>query len=135
MVKTIKILVIDDDPKVRKILKNVLESEGYEVFLATNGEEGLRMQGEHPCDVVILEAFMPGKDGFETQIELKKYHPKVRTIAISASNNTSPSLDALPLMMRLGAAAALKKPLSCSEVLSAVSTALQPLEQEAPIKP
>ena len=57
--RTTRVLVIDDNPDIRATLKWLLESEGFSVALATNGEDGLRQQRAHPADIVVTDIFMP----------------------------------------------------------------------------
>jgi CheY-like chemotaxis protein len=66
------ILVIDDDLKVRELLRRMLESEGYQVLVAEDGNEGLEMASQHLPDAITLDVVMPGgKDGWEVLRELK----------------------------------------------------------------
>lgn len=66
------ILVIDDDQKVRELLRRMLESEGYQVLVAEDGNEGLEMASQHLPDAITLDVVMPGgKDGWEVLRELK----------------------------------------------------------------
>lgn len=70
---TRKILAVDDDPKVLKILKHTLSSEGFEVHCAGNGFEALDLAGEVKPDLVVLDLMMPGMDGFETMRKLRQF--------------------------------------------------------------
>src|SRR3970040_2223579 len=60
-----KILVIDDDASSLNLLRMHLERDGYAVFTAGSGQEGLRLAYEHEPDAVILDVRMPGMDGYE----------------------------------------------------------------------
>jgi CheY-like chemotaxis protein len=66
------ILVVDDEPEYRLVLKNVLLSEGYAVIVAENGEEGYNKLTENPVDLVISDIYMPVMDGI-------RFHRKVRS--------------------------------------------------------
>jgi two-component system, sensor histidine kinase and response regulator len=57
------ILVVDDEPEYRLVLRSVLTAEGYSVVLAENGEEGLKRLRETPVDLVICDIYMPVMDG------------------------------------------------------------------------
>jgi CheY-like chemotaxis protein len=59
------VLVVDDEPEYRLIMRSVLSSEGYEVFVAENGEEALRKMSEFPMDIVITDIYMPVMDGIK----------------------------------------------------------------------
>lgn len=65
------ILIVDDEPEYRLVLKNVLMSEGYQVILAENGEDGYRKFTENQVDLVISDIYMPIMDGI-------RFHTKVR---------------------------------------------------------
>jgi two-component system OmpR family response regulator len=60
-----RILVVDDEPHIRRVLSAVLEGRGYEVILAVDGAEGLEQLGTDPVDLVILDLMMPGASGLE----------------------------------------------------------------------
>ncbi len=78
-----RILVIDDDMSQRELLKLALEEAEYEVIEAPNGQAGLRLFREQPCDLVITDIFMPKEDGIETILHLKAESPTVKIIAVS----------------------------------------------------
>jgi two-component system, sensor histidine kinase and response regulator len=59
------VLVVDDEPEYRLIMRSVLSSEGYEVIVAENGEEALRKMSEVPVDIVITDIYMPVMDGIK----------------------------------------------------------------------
>lgn len=69
-----KILVIDDEPELVKAMKIRLESEGYDVIAAYDGEEGLKKTEEETPDLIVLDIMMPKMDGYTTLQELKKKH-------------------------------------------------------------
>lgn len=65
MMKTIRILLVDDDIKTSMLLKRIIEAEGYEVIYANNGKVGLEMYKETRPDLILLDINMPELDGFE----------------------------------------------------------------------
>jgi len=71
MENEIKILTIDDDANLQKVLRKVLESKAYRVVQAADGEEGLRKVVDEKPDLIILDVIMPGKTGFDVCHELK----------------------------------------------------------------
>jgi len=77
------ILVIDDDPDFRMPLVLVLQGEGYRVRWAANGDEGCRLAGEEPPDLILLDFMMPGKNGFDACVELAE-SPRLRHIPVLA---------------------------------------------------
>jgi two-component system response regulator MprA len=67
----VTILVVDDDPALRKALGRVLSSHGFEVELAEDGEQALGQLRTRPFDAVVLDVMMPGQDGFEVCAQLR----------------------------------------------------------------
>ena len=74
------ILVIDDEETIRKSFCRLLRSHGYDVREAENGEQGLKAYQSSPADVVLLDVFMPVKDGIETLNALLLHDPKVLSL-------------------------------------------------------
>ncbi len=66
-----KILIIEDDRFLRELMSRKLEEEGYEVFEAINGEQGLKQAKENKPDVILLDVMMPGINGFEVLSKIK----------------------------------------------------------------
>ncbi len=84
-----RILVIDDEPTALEVLRKILEIEGYEVLEAANGEEGIAVFRQNPCDLVITDMVMPVKDGLQTILELRNEAPDLPVIAISGGGTIS----------------------------------------------
>jgi CheY-like chemotaxis protein len=122
-----KILIIDDNETVRRFLCELLHRERYDVQVAKDGREGLQVFREHRPDLVIIDLFMPEKDGLETLIELQKEFPDTKVIAMSGYGGGSVHLKTAAL---LGAKRILSKPVSNKEVLEAVRELL-PSDQPA----
>ncbi|MBN3039116.1 MAG: response regulator [Candidatus Omnitrophica bacterium] len=81
-----KILVIDDEPDIIKVLISRLQANGYEVVSATNGEEGLeRFQKENP-DLIVLDILMPQMDGYTFVKRLKKADGDIPIIVLTAKS-------------------------------------------------
>lgn len=115
-----RILVIDDDEDVRLVLREILQAASYETLEAQDGAQGLALMRESPCDLVITDVYMPGKDGFETVMELREQHPDVKVIAISGGNVGVP-MDLLPVAAKFGAHLTLHKPITWQDLLAAVA--------------
>ena len=102
-----KILVIDDDPQLRRLLGRVLTATGHAVHEAKNGREGIDMFNLTLPALVITDLVMPDTEGIETIRELRRAAPALPILAISGGSNH-------PLYLRaateLGATAALAKP-------------------------
>ncbi|HJS75582.1 MAG TPA: response regulator [Vicinamibacteria bacterium] len=99
------VLVIDDDPSVRDVVKRSLSKEGVAVMTAANGEEGLELARKHRPDVITLDVQMPGMDGWEVLKTLKS-DPELRQIAVIMMTN----IDEKTMGYSLGAAEYMTKP-------------------------
>jgi CheY-like chemotaxis protein len=115
-----RILVIDDHVKLRQMLRQILEREGYEVIEAGDGKEGIKLYRQAPTDLVITEVVMPEKDGVEIARELKRDFPNVRIIAISGDSRALGAQYCLAAMKALGALHVFAKPFGKEELLEAV---------------
>ncbi len=118
-----RILVIDDEPTVRRYFARVLDMAGHEVDVAENGREGMRMFRAHRPDLVITDILMPESDGIETITELKQDFPDTKIIAISGGGAVGPHgyLKAAEL---LGADVVLEKPIKATELRETVNELL-----------
>ena len=67
-----KILFVEDEPSLQKTIKEVLTQEKFEVLIASDGEEGLKLVKEKKPDLILLDLILPKKDGFEVLKELKE---------------------------------------------------------------
>ena len=114
-----RILVIDDDVQVRKMLRLTLAAEGFDVVEAQDGKVAMRLFRQDQADLVITDLIMPEKEGIETIIELKRDFPDIKIIAISGGGRIDPK-DYLYLAEKLGAQVTLEKPFTRKEVLEAV---------------
>ena len=79
-----KILVVDDDPSIRMLYKEDLEDEGYEVVVASSGEEALRLFEEENPDLVTLDILMPDMDGIQLLRKMKEKRPRVPIVMSTA---------------------------------------------------
>jgi CheY-like chemotaxis protein len=103
------ILVADDHQDTRDLLFVVLKTEGYDVALAADGEEALACYRARAADVVLLDMFMPRKDGVTTIRELREEFPSVTIVAMSGDAESWH--DALVEARTAGAQLTLRKPL------------------------
>jgi CheY-like chemotaxis protein len=118
------ILVIDDEPQIRSMLKLMLERDGYEVAEAPDGIEGIRIYRQNPADLIITDLIMPNKDGIGVIIDLKKEFPNVKIIAMSGGGLNKPE-GYLKGAKKLGAACTLTKPIDRGEMLRAIKDVLK----------
>lgn len=112
-----KILVIDDEPSIRKYLQTLLEVDGFEVATVASGREALERvgSGERP-DFVILDVLMPEMDGLETLRQLMQVDRSLNVIMLSCSNEVGTVVDAI----RIGAVDYLTKPFEKPELDAAM---------------
>jgi putative two-component system response regulator len=82
-----KILIIDDNPDNIRILSETLEPQGYEIFLASKADQGIKLAGTIQPDVILLDIVMPGKNGFVV-CQILKSEAKTRDILKSAPSIT-----------------------------------------------
>ncbi|MBF0185099.1 MAG: response regulator [Magnetococcales bacterium] len=121
------ILVIDDDPGVRYLVKSILEDAGYTVLLAHGGEEGLKMFDQRRIALVITDILMPGTDGLAVIRELLSRDPETRVIALSGGGMILTSETSLQIARKMGAFRTMAKPFTRKELLELVTEVLQPL--------
>lgn len=120
---TQRILIVDDDGRLRAAARAVLQEEGFEVDEAANGADALKTMRQSPAHLVLCDMFMPDKDGLETIRELRREFPNLRILAISGGGTRS-GLDVLHLARVFGAVEVLNKPLHRADLLNAVHKAL-----------
>jgi CheY-like chemotaxis protein len=114
------ILVIDDNELVRTVITSILVTAGHKVMEAPNGQTALLLFRENEPDLVLTDIFMPEKDGIETIREVKRWQPRLPTIAISGGAANMDGTFALGLAQRTGADRMIAKPFSNATLTSAV---------------
>jgi len=116
-----RILIIDDETNVRRMMRLTLETAGYDVGEAADGEKGLELFGDgRQWDAVLLDQKMPGIDGLETLRRIKEGTPAARVIMVTAYATIELAVDA----MKLGAIDFIRKPMTPDTVRGAVAAAL-----------
>lgn len=118
-----RIIIVDDSPKQLKNLYRILRNASYDVQVATTGELALHYVNSSPPDLIMLDARMPGIDGFEVCGKLKS-NSKTSNIPVIFLNEFENFPDK-PLCFQVGAAAYLTKPYDPQEVLSCVDANLR----------
>ena len=118
-----RIIVIDDQEPIRRIVRRALEQEGHEVLDASDGEMGVRLLEQHAADVVITDIFMPGQDGILTLRQIRKQFPAVKVIVISGGDSSG-LLDLRHDAELLGAVKSLQKPFTAAELVQTVREVL-----------
>jgi len=119
-----RILIIDDDESFRKMLRHMLESQGFEVMEACDGEAGIRRQAACPADLIISDIVMPKKEGIETVLIIKEQYPDVKIIVVSGFGwyGNEAEID----MARAMGARTLKKPFRHKELLATIEQLCRP---------
>ena len=116
------VLIVDDEPNIRRMVGALLSAEGYEVRDAADGASGLARAIEAEPDVVLLDLMMPGElDGLATLARVRESVPDVPVVMMSGRAGLSDAVKAT----KLGAFNFLEKPLSPESVLLALSSALE----------
>jgi CheY-like chemotaxis protein len=121
------ILVIDDDRAVLSTIKILLERAAHTVEAVDNSQAGLRLLETQRFDLLVVDIFMPGMDGFETMRLVHQSRPEMPVIVISGQQFGSTSErepDFLYMATKLGAVSSLQKPFRPHELLAAVAKSL-----------
>jgi CheY-like chemotaxis protein len=105
-----RVLVVDDHSDTRDLLVTILKTEGYDVALAEDGEIAMGRYRERPADVVLMDLYMPRKDGVTAIRELRGQFPDVVIVAMSGDAGTI-WRDALAEARAAGAQLTLRKPI------------------------
>lgn len=116
-----KILIVDDSKTSRKILRNILELNNYEIAgEAVNGEEGFEKYVELKPDVVTLDITMPVLDGIDSLKKIIDYDPKARVIMVTAAGQKNKMVDAI----KSGASEFIQKPFEPEQILIVLNEVL-----------
>lgn len=116
------ILVVDDEPDIRSIVKEILEDENYSVLTADGAESARFVRQKHPVDLVLLDIWMPGTDGISLLSEWSAGDGlDIPVIMISGHGTVETAVEAI----RYGAYDFIEKPLSTAKLLVTVERALQ----------
>lgn len=116
-----RVLVVDDEENIRKVLRQMLESAGYEVTAAANGSQALDLVRDQNPALVLLDLRMPGKSGMEVLKELKADYPDVAVIIVTAVGEVDTAIEAT----RNGAYDFLRKPFDANILVISVARALE----------
>ena len=118
------IMVVEDDATLRRILRDVFTIKGYEVLVASDGEEGCRLFSEHDVDLVIADVMMPRMDGFEMVRRMRESGANTQFIFLSALDSAEDVVEGF----RSGGHDYLRKPFDISELMVRVESLLCRLE-------
>jgi two-component system, OmpR family, response regulator len=118
-----RVLIVDDDPLIRGVVRAVLEDGAYELDEASSGEEALRVAEGHPPDVVLLDVMMPGIDGFEVAARMKNNARLKDAVVVMLTAKDAP--EDRRRGMEAGADVYFTKPFSPLELLTTLSGVLR----------
>jgi DNA-binding response OmpR family regulator len=115
-----KILVVDDEPEVGKLMEHFLTDRGFEVRLAENGRQGLTELEHFKPDVVLLDMHMPEMDGLETLKQLSARWPGLPVIMVTVNED----VQTTSRLLQLGAADYVPKPFNLDYLEQAINIQL-----------
>jgi len=118
-----RVLIVDDDPLIRRVVRAVLEDGSYDLDEASSGEEALRVAHGHPPDVVLLDVMMPGLDGFEVAARMKNDALLRDAVVVMLTAKDTP--EDRRRGIESGADAYFTKPFSPLELLTTISGVLK----------
>jgi CheY-like chemotaxis protein len=123
MLADMRILVVDDDPRVHTLVKGICEARGYQIFSAHDGEEGLSMAEAEVPDLIVCDVMMPRIDGWSlvSRLRTRAQFSNVPIIFVTALSSYEDRLRGF----RLGADAVLTKPFRLDELSARLDTALR----------
>ena len=116
-----QVLIVDDEPNLRKILSAQLTRDGYDVLTAEDGEQGLALLKEHHIDLVVTDLRMPKVDGMTLLRKAHEEDPDLPIVMITAHGTIDTAVEAL----KIGAFDYLTKPFDKDEVRQIVAKALK----------
>ncbi len=111
-----KVLVIDDDDVFRNLLKTAVASKGHDVQTLSDGDMlDIDMLDDEKFDLIITDMVMPGRHGYDTIQEIRKYYPKLKILAVSAGLGGDKK-NVLEVAKMMGANQALEKPFTMNQL-------------------
>jgi len=116
-----KLLLIDDEPDIVRVLSMSLKVDGYDVKTATSGPEGLAAYSEEMPEIVITDIKMPGMDGSQVLRELKEKHRFLEAVILTGHG----SLDSAVELTKLGAFNYLPKPYELEKLIEVLQSAYE----------
>lgn len=115
-----RILIVDDDPEIIEVVRTALETKGYQVLIARDGNQGLAMAEHDQPDLVILDMMMPKRSGFLVLEKLRTLELPVKVIMITANEGSRHKQYA----EMLGVNEYLRKPFAMDKLLESVQRLL-----------
>lgn len=125
-----RILVVDDEPDIRELIKDILEDENYQVSVAADGQDAQAQFNKQLPDLILLDIWMPDIDGITLLKEFKQQNKAVSIVMMSGHGTIETAVEAT----RLGASDFIEKPLSTAKLLRGVEMALENRAKQAAIQ-
>jgi DNA-binding response OmpR family regulator len=119
--RVVRLLLVDDEARFVETLSKRLTARGFDVEGALDGPQALAMLDARPFDVVVLDVWMPGMDGFEVLKAIRRLHPSVKVVLLSGNASIEAAVEGI----RLGAANYLLKPVEIDELLARIEEAFE----------
>ncbi|HDI07238.1 MAG TPA: response regulator [Candidatus Bathyarchaeota archaeon] len=126
MKETVKILIVDDDESIRKVLKAILEEKGYRVDTADSGKKAIEKTEKAFYNLALIDIRLPDIEGVKLLSKIKETTPKMRKVIITGY----PSLQNAVEAVNKGADAYIIKPLNIDEVLALIEEQLKKQREE-----
>ena len=120
-----RVIVADDDEKIRAMVRLILRHDGHDVVTANDGASALKAARESGADLLVSDVFMPDVDGLELIRRIRQEMPDIKIISMSGGGFGG-TMDMLTVARHLGASVTLHKPFTASALLAAVEQALAP---------
>ncbi len=117
-----KILIVEDEPDFRTLIRDVLEDKGFDITEAANGTEGLRLYASFQPDLVLLDVRLPDMDGFDICRRIRKDGPRKDTPVIMCTVNSE--LTPINTGLNSGATDYILKPFETEDLIARVRDAL-----------
>lgn len=115
-----KVLIVDDEPRVRELMRRQLDNAGHELYEAEDAAVALDVMAQTPCDVVFCDVQMPGRDGLWLTAELRKLYPMSAVVLATGVSSVPPNVS-----MQAGVLAYLVKPFTRQQLLTSLATAVK----------
>jgi two-component system response regulator RegA len=123
-----KVLVVEDEPRLRELLTRALSGWGFATSVARSGEEAIRLTESQPVDIAILDLNLPGKDGLETLRRLRERTPNLQAIVLTGFA----SIESARQAVHLDVVEFLTKPCHLGELEQALDRALRRIAPTPP---
>jgi DNA-binding NtrC family response regulator len=119
------ILVVDDEPMIREMVRVMLAGQPYDLVDAGNGIEALACLEKQPVDLILTDIIMPDSDGIELVMALRRSRPGMKVIVMSGGGRVRAG-HYLDLARRLGAAYVIEKPFDAATLCRVIKEQLEP---------